>query len=133
MRCERHGLCLAFIVIGLCLFPVLRNLTYGEEKVSMPVRPFAINPENKFMRFDGIFNTGTDKDVEAIEHIIGVFLKNESEKSISNVTATASFDPDSGVETIPGYDTYEYKVLEPGIPELGFFRAKEFYSSLGFA
>lgn len=131
MRCERQGLCLVFIVIGLCLLPVWSSRAYGEEKVSMPVRPFAVNPENKFMRFDGIFNTGTDKDVETIEHIIGVFLKNESGKPIFNVKATASFDSDSGVEIVPGYDTYEYKVLEPGIPELGFFRAKFAKNSFG--
>lgn len=121
MRCKKQNVRLTFICIVVCVLLVSSNYAYGQEgeceKVSMLVRPFAVNPENKFMRFDGIFNTGT------VEHIIGVFLKNVTKDTIRNVTASASFKPGSGVRINLVEDTYNFENLEPNIPVLGLFRA----------
>jgi hypothetical protein len=117
---KRKGSRLAVFVLALCLVQVTANLADGGRKVSIPVRPFAVNPDNRHLRFDGIFDITSDK------HVIGVFLKNESSTTIFNVTAKASFEPGSGI--VPTKDVYEFGTLKPGIPVLGYFEA-DFHGS----
>jgi hypothetical protein len=112
---EKKGLQLPVIGIVIGLLLVSFNLVYGEREVSMPVRPFAVDPENRHLRLDGLF------DVSSGNHIIGVFLKNESEDTIYNVTARASFEPGSGI--VLKKDFEEFGTLKPGIPVPGFFEA----------
>ncbi len=115
MRGERKDLQLYVFVIVVGLLLVSFNLAYGEKEVSIPVRPFAVDPENRHVRLDGLF------DVSSGNHIIGVFLKNDSDKTISNVTAEASFEPGSGI--VLTKDSCEFGILKPGIPVFGFFEA----------
>ncbi len=120
---EKKDLQLPVIVIVIGLLLVSFNLTYGEKEVSMPVRPFAVDPENRHLRLDGLF------DVSSGDHIIGVFLKNESDKTIYHVTANASFEPGSGI--VLKKDFEEFGNLKPDIPVPGFFEANFDASSPG--
>lgn len=115
MRKARQDLNLTFMGIVLCVFLVSSHVVYAEEVVGMPVRPFAIDPVNRHLVVDGIFDVSFD------DHIIGVFLENKGQETITNVTAAASFPSGSGIEIIKG--NYEFGDLEPNKPALGFFRA----------
>ena len=123
MREKKHGLQLLFIVMALChlLFPV--HYVYGKKAVEMPVRPFALNPENRHLRLDGIFDTRADI------HGIGIYLENVGDTGIENVTATASFAPGSGI--VIKEDFWKFGNLAPGNPLFGYFQASFAASSPG--
>lgn len=123
MRGERKDLQLHVFVIVVGLLLALFNLAYGEKEVSIPVRPFAVDPENWHLKFDGLFN------VKSGNQFIGVFLKNDSYETISNVTARASFE--EGSKIVLTKNSCEFRYLEPGISVLGFFKANFDASSPG--
>ena len=121
MRVKKRDKVWTFFIFALCLVQVSINLAYGAREVSIPVRPFAVNPDNRHLRFDGIFDASVDK------HIIGVFLKNDSAGTIFNVSARASFEPGSGIKLTNDYCMFGR--LKPGIPVAGFFEA-DFHGSI---
>ncbi|NIM16624.1 MAG: outer membrane beta-barrel protein [Candidatus Aminicenantes bacterium] len=90
MKCGRQDLQLLFI--GICLILVSINFAYGERKVDMSVRPYAILTLNDHMELDGLFDSRYTKGYK-----IGVHLENVGDETISNVKVRASFEDGSGI------------------------------------
>jgi hypothetical protein len=93
------------------------------QPVSIPNRPFAVDPVDLHVRPDGFF------DVSLSRQLIGVFLLNEGTTTIKNVTAKASFDAESNIKLLDDFE--KFGDLEPGIPVLGFFFADFIHSPAG--
>lgn len=90
MKFGRQDLQLLFI--GICLILVSINFAYGERKVDMSVRPYAILTDNGHMELDGLFDSRYKEGYK-----IGVHLENLGDETISNVMVRASFKDDSGI------------------------------------
>ena len=121
MKKKIVGILVCTLLIATAALPVVASTNVdkakGEEypSISMPNRPFAIDPQSLHQYFDGVFG------VDHGEQIIGVFLLNEGQDEILNVTAKASFNASSGIYLIDDFE--EFGDLKPGIPVLGFFTA----------
>jgi len=103
------------ILIALAVPGCTSNDQQIDQVIVIDTRPFAIDPETYFMNPAGIFDIALD------DQIIGLYLKNTGTTTVTNVQATLTFPPGSGITVTKG--TEVFGDLLPGVPSLGFFRA----------
>ncbi|MBL7927456.1 MAG: hypothetical protein JNK61_11185, partial [Bacteroidia bacterium] len=113
--CKNDGksfLCSSILLI-ICL--VFMLLPVSKAQVSMVDRPQAVNHQTNTMQLDGLF------DVSLGLQRICVYIRNDGTVPITNVTATASFNTNSGIILTDSIETFG--TLMPGVAVMGFYTA----------
>jgi hypothetical protein len=97
----------------MCFF--LLSLTKTQGQVSIVDRPQAVDTKTGFMQLDGLF------DVSLGVQSICVYIRNDGNTPITNVTATATFDGASGIQLTDSIESFG--TLMPGMAVMGFYTA----------